>query len=258
MPTSYWRPNATEASDQDPIARRLRMPPNGVVASPSRSPGLAPERVTPQQAVADPAVMGRVLGLLGFAFLFTAGGVVLGRLVGPSALPVGIVGGFVALIALLVLKEKAPLNLGVLYGFATLEGMVLSSLLEMLVGRGLGSIVLQAAAVTAAITMAAGAYGATTKRDLSTWGGVLFAGLLAVVASSLAAILLQAPIISLVVTPFSAALFTGFIVYDLNRVANVRGATEGTQILLAVSIYLDILNLFLDLLRLLVAFFGDD
>lgn len=84
------------------------MLPNGMVASPSRSPGWAPEQVTSQQAVADPAVMGRVLGLLGFAFVFTAGGVVLGRLVGPSALPVGMVGGFAALIALLVLKENPP------------------------------------------------------------------------------------------------------------------------------------------------------
>jgi FtsH-binding integral membrane protein len=39
-------------------------------------------------------------------------------------------------------------------------------------------------------------------------------------------------------------------VYDLNRIANARGATEGTTILLAVSVYLNIINLFLALLRL--------
>ena len=38
--------------------------------------------------------------------------------------------------------------------------------------------------------------------------------------------------------------------FDLNRVANSRGATEGQAVLLAVSVYLDIFNLFLALLRL--------
>src|SRR5438067_887899 len=48
----------------------------------------------------------------------------------------------------------------------------------------------------------------------------------------------------------AAVLFSGFLVFDLNRVANSRGATEGQAILLAVSVYLDIFNLFLALLRL--------
>jgi FtsH-binding integral membrane protein len=49
----------------------------------------------------------------------------------------------------------------------------------------------------------------------------------------------------------SAILFSAFLVYDLNRVARARGATEGEAIMLAVSVYLDIYNLFLDLLLLL-------
>ena len=48
----------------------------------------------------------------------------------------------------------------------------------------------------------------------------------------------------------AAVLFTGFLVFDLNRVASTKGATEGQAILLAVSVYLDIINLFLALLRL--------
>jgi FtsH-binding integral membrane protein len=44
--------------------------------------------------------------------------------------------------------------------------------------------------------------------------------------------------------------FTGFLVYDLNRVAQSRRATDGEAILLAVSVYLDLFNLFLALLRL--------
>ena len=38
----------------------------------------------------------------------------------------------------------------------------------------------------------------------------------------------------------AAVLFTGFLVFDLNRVAQMRGATEGQAILLTVRVYLDI------------------
>ena len=208
-------------------------------------------------AAERPAVLGRVLGLLGFAFLFTAGGALIGQRLGPVAFLLALVGTFGTLIPLLFLKERAPLNLALLYGFATFSGMSLGLVLETYLARGLGTIVLNAAATTAAVTIAAGAYGYTTKRDLSGLGGLLFVGLLGVLVASLVGLFVQLPLLYLGISAVSAVLFTGFLVYDLNRVANARGATEGETILLAVSVYLDILNLFLALLRLF-GLFGND
>ncbi|MCA1645528.1 MAG: hypothetical protein LC797_08710, partial [Chloroflexi bacterium] len=71
------------------------------------------------------AVLGKVMGLLGFAFLFTAGGAVVGRALGPGAFLLSIIGGFGTLIALQFLRDRSPLNLGLLYAFATFEGMAL-------------------------------------------------------------------------------------------------------------------------------------
>ncbi len=202
-------------------------------------------------ALADrPAVLGKVMGLLGFAFLFTAGGAVIGRTLGPGAFLLSIVGSFGTLIALQFLRERAPLNLALLYGFATFEGMALGLILEAYVARGLGGAVFNAAATTAAVTLAAGAYGYTTKRDLSGLGGILLVGLIGVVVASVVGIFVQLPLLYIVISAVAAVLFTGFLVFDLNRVANSRGATEGQAILLAVSVYLDIFNLFLALLRL--------
>ena len=48
-----------------------------------------------------------------------------------------------------------------------------------------------------------------------------------------------------------AAIFTLFLAVDLNRVARTEAPSQGTVIMLAVSVYLDILNLFLFLLSLL-------
>jgi len=202
-------------------------------------------------ALADrPAVLGKVMGLLGFAFLFTAGGAVIGRTLGPGAFLLSIVGSFGTLIALQFLRERAPLNLALLYGFSTFEGMALGLILEAYVARGLGGAVFNAAATTAAVTLAAGAYGYTTKRDLSGLGGILLVGLIGVVVASVVGIFVQLPLLYIVISAVAAVLFTGFLVFDLNRVANSRGATEGQAILLAVSVYLDIFNLFLALLRL--------
>ncbi|GAC1318500.1 MAG: hypothetical protein NVSMB2_13310 [Chloroflexota bacterium] len=201
--------------------------------------------------VADqPSVLGKVLGLLGFAFLFTAGGALIGRSLGPGAFLLSIIGGFGTLIALNFLKDRSPLNLGLLYAFATFEGMALGLILESYIARGLGSVVINAAVSTAAVTLAAGGYGYTTKRDLSGFGSVLFVGLIGVVVASLVGIFIHLPLLYIVISAVSALLFTGFLVFDLNRVAQSRGATSGQAVLLAVSVYLDIFNLFLALLRI--------
>jgi modulator of FtsH protease len=209
-------------------------------------------------ALERPAVLGKVLGLLGFASLFTAGGAVIGQALGPGAFIVSIVGSLATLFGLFVARERSPLNLGLLYAFATFEGMAIGLILESYVARGLTGVVLNAAAATAAVTLAAGAYGYTTKRDLTGMGGMLTVGLIGVIVASVVGIFVQLPLLYIGISAVAAVLFTGFLVFDLNRVAQSRGATEGQAILLAVSVYLDILNLFLALLRLLGFASSDD
>jgi modulator of FtsH protease len=190
------------------------------------------------------------MGLLGFAFAFTAGGALIGSQLGPGAFLISIVGSLGTLIALQFLRERSPLNLGLLYGFATFEGMALGLILDRYIASGMGGVVLNAAATTAAITLAAGAYGYTTRRNLNGLAPILMVGLLGVLVASIVGIFVHLPALYIGISAVAALLFTGFLVFDLNRVANSRGATEGTAILLAVSVYLDIVNLFLALLRL--------
>jgi modulator of FtsH protease len=197
-----------------------------------------------------PAVLGKVMGLLAFAFLFTAGGAVIGQALGPGAFFLSIFGGLGTLIALQIFRERSPLNLILLYAFATFEGMALGLILASYIASGLGGVVVNAAVTTAAVALAAGAYGYTTKRDLSGMRGILFVGLIGVLVASLVGIFVQMPLLYIGISAVAAVLFTGFLVFDLNRVAQMRGATEGQAILLAVSVYLDIYNLFLALLRL--------
>ncbi|MBV9577752.1 MAG: Bax inhibitor-1/YccA family protein [Chloroflexi bacterium] len=196
------------------------------------------------------AILNQVLGLLGFAFIFTAAGAVIGRSLGPGAFFISVIGSFGTLIALQFLRERSPINLALLYGFATFEGMLLGLILDAYIRGGMGGVVVNAALTTAAVALAAGAYGYTTKRDLSGMGGFLFIGLLGVIIASVVGIFVHATLLYIGISAVAAVLFTGFLVYDLNRVAAMRGATEGMTILLAVRVYLDIVNLFLALLRI--------
>jgi len=204
-----------------------------------------------ESAVAEsPAVLGTVLALLGFASIFTACGAFLAPLLGPSALIISIVGSLGTLLGLYVARERSPLNLILLYAFATFEGLALGLILESYLTSGMGSVVLNAALTTAAVTLGAGAYGYTSKRDFSGAGAILTVGLLGVIVASIVGIFLQQPLLYIAISAVSALLFTGFLVYDLNRIAQSRGATQGEAILLAVSVYLDVFNIFLSLLQI--------
>jgi modulator of FtsH protease len=191
------------------------------------------------------------MSLLGLAAVFTAIGALFGPALGQIGFWVALVGGLIIILALRAARDVAPLNLILLIIFATLEGIVLGQVLELYVSAGLSLIVFQAAAATAVAALTAGAVGYSTKRDLSNLGGFLLGALVIVIVASLVGVFIRAPVLWTVISAVSAILFTAFLVYDLNRVARVQGATEGQAIMLAVSVYLDIYNLFFDLLTLL-------
>ena len=102
--------------------------------------------------------------------------------------------------------------------------------------------------------------GATTKRDLSKMGSILFMALIGLIIASLVNIFLHSSGLDWIISLIGVVLFTALTAYDVQRVK--RLATESdlyndTQvgrlaIISALSLYLDFINLFLYLLR----FFG--
>ena len=191
------------------------------------------------------------MGLLGVAAVFTAIGALVGPAFGEIGFWVALIGGLIIIFALRAARDVAPFNLILLILFATVEGVVLGQVLELYVSQGLSLIVFQAATATAIAALAAGFAGYTTRRDLSNIGGFLMASLVIVIVASVIGLFIQAPLLWTVISAVSAILFSAFLVLDLNRVARTQGATEGQAIMLAVSVYLDIYNLLLDLLTLL-------
>ena len=91
-----------------------------------------------------------------------------------------------------------------------------------------------------------------TGKDFTRMGGFLFAGLIVVLLASIAAMFI--PAMHAGVSAVAALLFSGFILYDTSRL--VRGE-EDNYVMAAVSMYLNVLNLFLSLLQLLGISFDD-
>jgi uncharacterized protein len=113
--------------------------------------------------------------------------------------------------------------------------------------------------VTAGVFGAMSLYGYTTKRDLSGMGSFLFMALIGLLIASLVNIFLQSSAIYWVTTYAGVLIFVGLTAYDTQKLKQLSNNinerdTETFQkmvILGALTLYLDFINLFLYLLRLL-------
>jgi modulator of FtsH protease len=162
---------------------------------------------------------------------------------------VGIVFTLLGLVPLFLLHKKRDTAAAVplMLTFTGLSGLGLGPTLSHYINMpGGSSTVMTAAVLTSAVTLALTAYVHKTGKDFSRMGGFLFAGLVVVILASIAAIFV--PAMQAAVSAVAALLFSGFILYDTSRL--VRGE-EDNYVMAAVSMYLNVLNLFLSILQLL-------
>jgi FtsH-binding integral membrane protein len=201
-------------------------------------------------------LVGQVMGLLAFSLLFTAGGYLVGRALGPLGMMLGLIGSLVTVFALSLGRAKmsSGVALGIFYLFSVFEGMALGLIIDSYLQRGMGIVVVNAATTTAALVLVLSAYAWTTKRDLSSMGSYLMAGLLAVLLAALVGFVLSLfgiplGIFGFLLSVVTAILFSGFVMFDMQRLKTAQMGVDD-PIMLAVSIYLSIFNLFLAILRI--------
>ncbi|MBK6744065.1 MAG: Bax inhibitor-1 family protein [Hydrogenophilales bacterium] len=140
----------------------------------------------------------------------------------------------------------------VLTGFM---GVMLGPILQVALGLSNGGqIVGLAAGGTGTIFLVLAAIGSNAKRDFSFMGKFLMIGLVLLILASIANLFFQVPAMALTLSAISVLLFSGFILYDVNRI--VQGG-ETNYIMATLALYLDIYNLFVNLLQLLMSFMGE-
>ena len=188
--------------------------------------------------------------LLSATLLFTAAvtWATQGVRLAPGAYFACVIGSFALLFVTMRLRNSG-FGLLALFGFAGLEGFALGPVISQYThAPGGSSVVATAAGLTAAAFLGLSTYAQVSRRDFSAWGSMLFAGLLVVVVAGLINLFVGSSAASLALAAVSSILFCGYIVYDTSRI--VQGG-EANYIMATLQLYLDILNLFLSLLRLL-------
>lgn len=107
--------------------------------------------------------------------------------------------------------------------------------------------------VTAIIFGVFAIIGKTTKLDLSKFGTLLFMSLLVVIILQVVNMFVMNNTLDMVMCAVSALIFMGYIAYDMQKLkkANEEGFTsDNMAIIFAFELYLDFINLFIDLLNL--------
>jgi len=194
-----------------------------------------------------PTALGAWLGVQ-FKFTFFAGSPFIG-----FAVFLAIAFGFFYAIER---TKNSGLGVVILLGFTFFMGLMLSRLIGHILGFSNGaSLIMTAFGGTAAIFATMASIATVSKRDFSGMGKWLFAGVLVILVAALANVFLQLPALYLAVSVLAIGIFSAFILYDVQQVIN---GGETNYITATLAIYLDVYNIFTNLLALLGIFGGDN
>ena len=135
-----------------------------------------------------------------------------------------------------------------LYGFAVLMGL---SFATIFVVYQIGSIVtafMGAAVLFGTLSF----YGYFTKKDLSSWGTFLLVGLIALIITSIVNIFIGSSVLAMTLSAIAILIFLGLTAYDTQRIREmVTYENDGkAEVMGALSLYLNFINIFLNLLQL--------
>jgi FtsH-binding integral membrane protein len=145
-------------------------------------------------------------------------------------------------------KTEFPMNIGLVLLFSFVMGVMVSPTIYVF-GRQQPGLIAQAAVLTI------GAFGILTlfafasRRDFSAWGSFLIVGLWVLIGTMLLNMFFQNTVVDLWLASIAVLLFSGLLVFDTWRLRNFYGPDE--YVGAAVQIYLDLLNIFMAVLRVL-------
>jgi modulator of FtsH protease len=194
------------------------------------------------------ALLGQTMGLVAVTTALFALGAYLGRDLSYGWGWVAFIAAFGCLIALnFAVRRSEQLAIGLLFAFGVLMGIGLAPTLAYYVSTD-PQAVWQAGGATALFIAGFGAFGYATRRDLSALARIAFWALLALIVFGIVLIFVQIPGGTVIYAVLGLAIFAVFTMVDFQRLR--RSSDVKTAPVLAASIFLDILNVFLFFLAL--------
>ncbi|HBP30583.1 MAG: Bax inhibitor-1/YccA family protein [Advenella sp.] len=151
-------------------------------------------------------------------------------------------------------NKNSSLGVGLLLLFTFFMGMMLSRLIGYVLDfRNGAQLIMLAFGGTAVIFGAMATIATTSKRDFTGMQKTLFIGAIVLLLAAVANIFLQIPALVLTISILAVVIFSAFMLVDVQRVVN---GGETNYISATLAIYLDIYNVFANLLALLGIFGG--
>jgi len=136
-----------------------------------------------------------------------------------------------------------------LHGFAALMGLSFATIFVVYTSASIVTAFMGAAVLFSTMSL----YGYFTKKDLTSIGQFMFIGLIAIIIASVINIFIGSTVVQMVVSALAIVIFMGLTAYDtqkIREIVSVGGDTGKEEVMGALSLYLDFINIFLSLLQL--------
>jgi len=160
---------------------------------------------------------------------------------------------FAPLVAILIFtfsveKLSTSAMLLFLHGFAALMGLSMATIFVVYTMGSIVSAFMGAAVLFGTMSL----YGYFTQRDLSGLGSLLFVGLIAIIIASVINVFVGSTLAQMVISAIAIIVFLGLTAYDTQKIREaVTYSNDGrAEIMGALTLYLDFINLFIHLLSL--------
>ena len=193
-----------------------------------------------------PTIIGAFVGLsVSFSFMAQH----------PIMAPLLMFGVMMGLLFAVSALRNSVWGVAMLLGFTFVAGVFLGPILQHALHlRNGAQLVGMAAGGTGLIFFSLATIATVTKKDFSFMGKFLFIGVILLLVASLANIFFAIPALSLTISAIAVLIFSAYILYDISQI--IHGG-ETNYVMATMGLYLDIYNIFVNLLSLLMAFTGE-
>ncbi|MCY1045751.1 Bax inhibitor-1/YccA family protein [Corallococcus sp. bb12-1] len=160
--------------------------------------------------------------------------------------------GVVMALSFLAPRISGPVAAALFLGYSALTGVTLSVLFLIYTAGSIAQVFF----ITAAVYGTMAVYGTVTKKDLSGWKTFLYMGLVGIVIAGIVNLFMRNDAVSFVTACAGVLIFAGLTAYDIQKLREYHAgtgykSTATVSIVGALTLYLDFINLFLSLMRLL-------
>lgn len=155
-----------------------------------------------------------------------------------------------------IYKMEAGTATAVFLSYSALNGLTLSLILLAYTKASIASTFFVCAGTFAAVSV----YGYTTKKDLTSMGSFMMMGLFGIIIASVVNMFLKSSAMQMAISYIGVFVFVGLTAYDTQKIKNMAesqpleagaGAMRKAALFGALTLYLDFINLFLMLLRIM-------